>query len=99
MFGVPLAAQKTEGPTTELNFLGKVLDTGLMECRLPLDKLERGCLGCSWQQKDNIAFTSVAHGQAEFYLPYHANGKVFLQEVGGGNSKDQSFAPLCPVDQ
>lgn len=30
----------TEGPVTELCFLGIVIDTVAMECRLPLDKLE-----------------------------------------------------------
>ncbi|KAM3916024.1 uncharacterized protein RB166_015396 [Leptodactylus fuscus] len=38
-FGVPLAADKTEGPTTVLNFLGLTIDTVAMECRLPVDKL------------------------------------------------------------
>ncbi|XP_040186277.1 uncharacterized protein LOC120918659 [Rana temporaria] len=39
-FGVPLAADKTEGPTTELSFLGIVIDSQAMECRLPPDKVE-----------------------------------------------------------
>lgn len=38
-FGVPLAPEKTEGPTTVIKFLGIVIDTGMMECRLPEDKV------------------------------------------------------------
>lgn len=38
-FGVPLAPDKTEGPATEIKFLGIVIDSGRMECRLPEDKL------------------------------------------------------------
>lgn len=38
-FGVPLALDKTEGPVTVIKFLGIVIDSELMECRLPEDKL------------------------------------------------------------
>lgn len=37
-FGIPLAPE-TEGPTTMISFLGIVLDSDTMECRLPEDKL------------------------------------------------------------
>jgi len=39
--GVPLAADKLEGPSTSLFFLGIILDTEHMEIRLPADKLAR----------------------------------------------------------
>ena len=39
--GVPLAAEKLEGPSTSLSFLGILLDTKRMEIRLPVDKLAR----------------------------------------------------------
>ena len=39
--GVPIAAHKTEGPTTCLTFLGIELDSDAMEVRLPRDKLQR----------------------------------------------------------
>ena len=39
--GVPIAAKKTEGPSTILEFMGIVLDTVWMEARLPGDKVER----------------------------------------------------------
>jgi len=37
--GVPLAAEKLEGPMTSLSFLGIILDTKHMEIRLPTDKV------------------------------------------------------------
>ena len=46
---VPIAMHKTEGPTTSLTFLGIVIDTELLQLRLPEEKL--GCvreLVCSW---------------------------------------------------
>ena len=39
--GVPLAAEKLEGPSASLCFLGIILDTEHMEIRLPADKLAR----------------------------------------------------------
>ena len=39
--GIPLAVEKLEGPSKSLTFLGIVLDTQLMEARLPEDKLTR----------------------------------------------------------
>ena len=37
--GIPVAEQKTEGPTTSLTFLGILIDSHKFELRLPLDKL------------------------------------------------------------
>ena len=39
--GVPIAANKTEGPSTTLEFMGVILDTVRMEARIPGDKVER----------------------------------------------------------
>ena len=41
VLGVPVAAHKTEGPSTVLAFLGILVDTGKFELRLPADKLAR----------------------------------------------------------
>ena len=41
LLNVPLATEKVEGPATELEFLGIILDTVRMEARLPEDKLSR----------------------------------------------------------
>ena len=38
---IPLSAKKTVGPTTEIEYLGIVLDSVKMEARLPRDKVER----------------------------------------------------------
>lgn len=40
-FGVPLSAEKTQGPTTVLSFLGIEIDTVNMVFRLPQDKLHK----------------------------------------------------------
>lgn len=39
-YGVPLAPEKTEGPTTSIFFLCIILDLLRMECHLPTNKLE-----------------------------------------------------------
>ncbi len=41
LLGIPLAAHKTEGPTTCLTFLGIEIDSVAARLRLPADKLER----------------------------------------------------------
>lgn len=41
MLGIPLSTKKTEGPCTELEYLGIILDTINMEARLPLEKVKR----------------------------------------------------------
>ena len=41
LLGVPVAAHKTEGPSTVLTFLGILIDTGRFELRLPPEKLAR----------------------------------------------------------
>ena len=39
--GVPMAPEKTVGPSSVLSFAGIELDTCKMEARLPLDKLSK----------------------------------------------------------
>ena len=41
ILGIPIATQKTEGPTTSLSFLGIFIDTHSFELRLPAEKLAR----------------------------------------------------------
>ncbi|XP_048243053.1 uncharacterized protein LOC125375982 [Haliotis rufescens] len=38
---IPLALHKTQGPLTEIEYLGIILDSNLMTARLPQDKLQR----------------------------------------------------------
>ncbi len=50
--GMPLAAEKVEGPCRGLQFLGIFLDTVKLELRLPEDKLQRLCTMIrQWQGK------------------------------------------------
>ena len=52
--GVPVAAQKTEGPETTLTFLGIELDSVAMEVSLPrknLERLRREITG--WERKEH----------------------------------------------
>ena len=39
--GFPVAAEKTEGPTTQITLLGIELDSNLMQLRLPHEKLRK----------------------------------------------------------
>lgn len=41
LLGVPLSAEKTQGPVTAVEFLGITLDSELMQASLPLEKLVR----------------------------------------------------------
>ena len=51
--GMPLAAEKTEAPSTQLIFLGILLDTNHTEICLPDDKLQRICKELAyWLQKE-----------------------------------------------
>ena len=50
--GFPVAEDKTEGPATLINFLGVLLDSMLMQLRLPPDKLEKlKKLVASWRRR------------------------------------------------
>jgi hypothetical protein len=46
--GVPLAENKTEGPTTKIIFLGLEIDTVLMKVKIPEDKLNKLRLGIQY---------------------------------------------------
>ena len=53
---IPISLKKTVGPTTQLQYLGIILDTDAMEGRLPLDKLDRirGLL-CQFGSKQSVS--------------------------------------------
>jgi len=53
---IPISLKKTVGPTTQLQYLGIILDTNAMEGRLPLDKLDRirGLL-CQFESKQSVS--------------------------------------------
>lgn len=56
--GIPIAANKTEGPGTTFEFMGIILDTIRMEARLPTDKVER--LPCPLSVKKDMHPKRVA---------------------------------------
>lgn len=58
--GLPMAADKTEGPTQCLTFLGIELDTIKMEARLPADKLSAlRQLGLDWVDKEHASIAEI----------------------------------------
>lgn len=67
LFWVSLAREKTEGPSTELSFLGIVINSMTMQCRLPLEKVAGfkgdhcGVLDCKKIQLHALQHNAVMH--------------------------------------
>ena len=58
--GVPIAAEKTEGPQQLLTFLGIELDSNLMEARQAEDKLEKSQkLISEFMGKEKVTLTEL----------------------------------------
>ena len=58
--GVPLAENKTEGPTTKIIFLGLEIDTVLMKVKIPEDKLNKLRLGIQYiLEHQNMKFKEL----------------------------------------
>lgn len=84
ILGIPIAIHKTEGPATELTFLGIVIDTLRCELRLPQEKLIRlQSLLDSWTSKKHCR-----RNELESLLGYmsHAatvvrHGRTFLRQL------------------
>ncbi|KAM4808264.1 adhesion G-protein coupled receptor V1 [Rhinophrynus dorsalis] len=89
-FGVPLAREKTEGPTTCLCFLGIELDSVSMECRLPSDKLSAllgEVLACRRARKVSLWALQSLLGKLNFASRIIPMGRVFsrrLSQASGG---------------
>ncbi|XP_061466237.1 uncharacterized protein LOC133377049 [Rhineura floridana] len=82
--GVPLAAEKTEGPSTAITFLGIEIDTVAQCCRLPQDKL--GALREKISEvvssnKVTLATLQRLAGQLNFACGVVAPGRAFLRRV------------------
>ena len=78
--GIPLAPNKLEGPTTQLVFLGILIDTTRMDTSLPDDKLHELLSElCSWSscKKMSQKRTSLLDWQAEFCVSDHPHGPHF----------------------
>ena len=88
-FGVPLAADKTEGPTTVLSFLGIMIDSEAMECRLSADKVEnlrleiRGLLG---RDKVQLRALQSLLGKLNFACRIIPMGRVFCRRLSAATA-------------
>lgn len=84
LFGVQLAAEKTEGPVTTIKFLGTVIVSELMECRLPGDKVEdlRGVLSVALGSK-KIQLRSLQSllGKLNFACRIMPMGRIFCRRL------------------
>ena len=85
MLGVPLAADKIEGPSTELTFLGIRLNTVTMEACLPDDKLTRlQSELCEWhQRKKYCTRKELEHllGVLQFACNVVPQGRPFVRRL------------------
>ena len=82
--GVPLAPEKIVGPTTVLTYLGIVIDTELMELRLPDDKLQSLLvLLNNWQIKRKCTKRELLSliGKLSFASKVIPSGRSFLKRL------------------
>ena len=93
MLGIPVAMQKTEGPSTRISFLDILIDTELFELRLPDDKLARlqqliitwsGKRSCFRRDLDSF-FGHLSHAATVV-----AQGRTFLRELYSLLSMDRA---------
>ena len=70
-----MASHKTEGPATELSFLGILIDTVRFQLRLPTDKLARLCqLVAVWQAK-----RSCTRNELESFVGHLSHAAIVIQ--------------------
>ena len=82
--GVPLSKDKTVGPSTELEFLGIILDSGKAEARLPPDKLSRlneELKTWSTRKKATLVQLQSLIGTLNFACKVIPPGRAFLQRI------------------
>ena len=82
--GVPMAADKTEGPITDLVFLGIKLDTERMEASLPPKRLiELQQLACEWVKKERATIKELQSltGLLNFACKVIRPGRYFLRRI------------------
>ena len=88
--GVPLAAEKTKGPSTQLTFLGILLDTNRMEIHLPNDKLQhiRTELA-SWLQKESATKREILSlvGLLQHATKVVRSGRTFVAQMYQSTAK------------
>ena len=82
--GVPLAPEKTVGPSTEIIFLGITLDTVKLEARLPLDKLATaGALLDEFLTRQKVTLRELQSviGVLNFACSVILPGRAFLRRL------------------
>ena len=102
MLGIPLATHKVEGPSTELEFLGIMIDTVRMEVRLPDIKLERTRATVSeWLHKKNakkreiLSIVGVLQHAAKVVRP----GRIFVGRMYSAAAKLRELDHYTRLDQ
>ncbi|XP_075060986.1 uncharacterized protein LOC142149556 [Mixophyes fleayi] len=103
VLGIPIAADKTEGPATCLSFLGIEIDTAAGICRLPVDKVSKmhesivEVLGSS---SSTLRQVQSLLGRFNFACRLIAMGRVFcrkLQRATAGRSRPHAAVRLSKV--
>ena len=82
--GVPIAADKTEGPTTCLTFLGIQLDSVKMEASLSAERLQRlHSLLIDWKNRDHATITELhsLEGVLQWCTTVVRPGRSFLSRL------------------
>ena len=90
--GIPVANNKTEGPATELSFLGILIDTDRFQLRLPAEKLTRlRHLVSQWRSRRACTRKELEH--AAMVIRF---GRIFLQPLFAllSTAASQFFYPL-----
>jgi len=82
--GVPLVADKTIGPTTQIQFMGILIDSEAQMCQLPADKLDRlKAELISWQLKKKASLKELQSllGSLSFACRVIRPGRTFLRSI------------------
>ena len=82
--GIPLAPDKLEGPTSRLVFLGILIDSTLMECSLPPDKLsELVAELLTWSSRKKCIKRELLSliGKLNFACRIIPAGRIFLRRL------------------
>jgi len=82
--GIPMAPEKTVGPSTLLTFLGIELDTVRQEARLPLEKIQK-CLSMSemFLRRKKVTLEEIQYlcGLLNFSCQVVLPGRTFLRRL------------------
>lgn len=99
-FGIPLVADKTEGPVEVIKFLGIEIDSRPMACRLPYDKLhalQEAVRLATRKHKIQLHELQSLIGKLNFACCSMPMGKVFccrLYAATAGVNLPRHFIPL-----